>query len=507
MSASQEKKKRRDMLEDGAEPKNVKRQKSYAKRRRANITQTAIILVVIVLIIAVVIVNSSLFYTALPAVNIGGTNYTTAQFNYFYYSAYNSFASSYGDYLSYFGLDTSLPLKSQQYSEDQTWADYFEESALSTMRQITFLCDEAQKAGFALSQEGKDAVTASIEDIKANYAGYNYATVNQFVQAMYGKGATIDMVEDLMTKNYIASEYSQEIVDGYGYTGEELESYYTENKDTYDFISYRQYFFSGAADEEAGIDEETAMAEAKEQADAMVKAAVSEELFADLAYEYAAEDSKSSYEDPDSTLYRNQGQNLNTAFSEWLLDSERGYADCEVIDSTNGYYVIMYVGREDNHYNTRSARHILIKAEADEDGNYTDEAKQAAYDRAEEILDEWKAGDATEDSFAELANTYSEDGGSNTVGGLYEDIYIGQMVDEFEDFCFDEDRRYGDTGIVYGESTSYAGYHVMFYVGEGELYSDYLAENALKGEDYNAWLEAGLENYQVDTKFSFRFSK
>ena len=32
-------------------------------------------------------------------------------------------------------------------------------------------------------------------------------------------------------------------------------------------------------------------------------------------------------------------------------------------------------------------------------------------------------------------------------GGLYTDIYRGQMVSEFEDWCFDPSRQAGDTGI------------------------------------------------------------
>lgn len=48
-------------------------------------------------------------------------------------------------------------------------------------------------------------------------------------------------------------------------------------------------------------------------------------------------------------------------------------------------------------------------------------AKDAeAAQKAQDILDEWKAGDATEDSFAALANEYSQDPGSNTTGGLNE---------------------------------------------------------------------------------------
>ena len=67
--------------------------------------------------------------------------------------------------------------------------------------------------------------------------------------------------------------------------------------------------------------------------------------------------------------------------------------------------------------------------------------KAEAEQKAQDILDEWKAGAATEDSFAELANEYSEDPGSNTTGGLYEQVYQGQMVTEFNDWCFDPARQ------------------------------------------------------------------
>ena len=59
-------------------------------------------------------------------------------------------------------------------------------------------------------------------------------------------------------------------------------------------------------------------------------------------------------------------------------------------------------------------------AEAQEQAK--EDAKAAAKIKAEQILDDWKNGDATEDSFAELAKTYSDDTGSNTNGGLYEAV-------------------------------------------------------------------------------------
>ena len=157
-------------------------------------------------------------------------------------------------------------------------------------------------------------------------------------------------------------------------------------------------------------------------------------------------------------------------------------------------------------YPTIAVRHILIKAEAAEDGTYSDEAKEAAKARAEEILAEWEAGDKTEESFAALAEEYSEDTGSNTNGGLYNSVMEGQMVTEFNDFCFDESRKPGDTGIVYGESGSYAGYHVMYFVGEGDPADNETGRSYIANERMSEWLSALTDGMDVTYKFFYRLA-
>ena len=127
-----------------------------------------------------------------------------------------------------------------------------------------------------------------------------------------------------------------------------------------------------------------------------------------------------------------------------------------------------------------NVRHILIQPEGkNDDGTYTDEAWAEAEKKANELLTEWKNGEHTEDSFAFMAAESSTDSGSATNGGLYEDIYPGQMVDAFDAWCFDAARKPGDTGIV---KTEY-GYHIMYFVSTGEhaywyacAESDYLNE-------------------------------
>ena len=139
-------------------------------------------------------------------------------------------------------------------------------------------------------------------------------------------------------------------------------------------------------------------------------------------------------------------------------------------------------------------RHILIQPEAAEDGTISEEAWTAAEAKAQEILDGWKAGEATETSFGDLAEEHSTDTGSSSMGGLYEDVYPGQMVTEFNDWCFDEARQTGDTDIV---KTTY-GYHIMYFVAKSEdVYWKTLCQEAILSEKVIAMRDAMLENYEV----------
>ena len=112
-----------------------------------------------------------------------------------------------------------------------------------------------------------------------------------------------------------------------------------------------------------------------------------------------------------------------------------------------------------------SIRHILIQPEGeqDENGDYSDEAWAAAEQKANEILQEWEAGEQTEARFGELAQQYSADGSASS-GGLYENVYPGQMVTEFNDWCFDDGRGVGDYGLV---KTVY-GYHIIYFCAASE---------------------------------------
>ena len=147
-------------------------------------------------------------------------------------------------------------------------------------------------------------------------------------------------------------------------------------------------------------------------------------------------------------------------------------------------------------------RHILIMPQGGttaEDGTttYSEEEWETCRATAQAILDEYLAGDADEKRFAELANANSEDGGSNTNGGRYENVYVGQMVEPFEQWCFDETRQLGDTGLV---RTNY-GYHVMYFVGSENVWYASAKEELLSNMQAEILADA-MDNYELSIDYS-----
>ena len=147
-------------------------------------------------------------------------------------------------------------------------------------------------------------------------------------------------------------------------------------------------------------------------------------------------------------------------------------------------------------------RHILFMPETtgtDAEGNAisTEEDWAAAEAQAQEILNQWLEGEKTEISFAELAMHNTQDPGSAETGGLYENVYVGQTVPEFENWCFDETRKMGDYGIV---RTDY-GYHIMYFVGSADIWFVTAHDDMMNAAVENVVPDA-VAKYTMDVDFA-----
>lgn len=537
MSASQDKKRRQTDRTQGADKRSLAEREAAVKAKKEKTRWRAIAALLLVATILILLVSSPLLYTVTKSVTVGGYSYTNAEFQFFYNRAYSVFSYNNSGSMMYL-IDTTQSLDKQEVNvsfmsllgisvpesladvESYTWQDYFKAQALESMKFATVMYDLAIKDGYTLSEESAAEIDAEIADLATSAEEYNLTTTaDKYASMIMGKGVTTETVREMLERMKIASIYAQDKYESFEYTSDELSAYYTENKDKLDKYNYAYYFVAAekeeitkdVTDEETGetkqeTSEETnekTMADAKKLADTIAKEA--KETGFDVAVDKNTED---------GTVTEIEGAfnyNLSTLTTEWITDSSRSEGDITVIESENsGYYVLRFDEHSDNNYDMVSVRHILVMAEdTDEDSEYSDEEKAAAREAIDKIYTEWKNGDATEESFAELANEKSDDTGSNTTGGLYEDVYKYRMVEEFNDFCFAEGRKAGDTGIVLGENTNYTGYHLIYFVGEeDETFAEYLSQYGnggtgdqsvigLRNDDFSAWQTEALDNNEV----------
>ena len=188
------------------------------------------------------------------------------------------------------------------------------------------------------------------------------------------------------------------------------------------------------------------------------------------------------------------GQYFNTVYDRLepsMEELEQYYQENE--DALNA------MGIENDGSRYVNARHILIHPTGgtlnEETGNleYSQAEWETCRQQAQDLLDQWQAGDRTEDSFAALAMEYTQDTGSQSTGGLYTNIPKGRMVAPFEEWCFDESRVYGDTGLV---QTNY-GYHIMYFVSSEPVWASEL-RSQLVNERSTELVTETVENTPVE---------
>jgi len=532
MSASSKKKLRNEQQAAKLTERQLSEQKEAKKLKIYTITFVAVL--VVLLVIAVVfgitntISNSGMRERNTVALTVGGHEINNAEMNYYFIDSLNSYFSGDNAYMVQLGLlDTSLPLDEQVNPlTGQNWAEYLLEYATQNIKSNYALADAANAAGFVLPEEYAMNVDSIVSNMELYASLYGYADSAAYLKAMYGNGADMDSYRQYVETSILAQAYYNTYGENLVYEEADLRAAEAENFNKFSSFTYNYYYLTASKFLEGGTtDSEGNTTYSDEETAASIKAAeaAAKALIADIttAEELDAAISELSInaesETPvTSTLYENAlySSIASEEVAQWLSESGRKEGDMtylanevtstdsetgETITSINGYYVLYFHGVEDNTYGLKNARHILAAFEGGSYDSatgmttYTDEEKAAAKALAEEWLAQWKSGDATEESFAALANEKSADG-DGTTGGLYEDIYPGQMVAAFDAWVFDGNRKAGDTGIV---ETEY-GYHVMYYCGESDTtYRDFMIENDLRSTDISDWYTGLLENTVV----------
>ena len=529
MSASREKQ-NRQAASGQADPKTAREAQQRREEKRTNLLYGVIAAAVLVAVIASFVWRSDFIPKTTTAATIDGEKYTAAEVEYYYQTAYRNFVtnSQYSYFLSYLGLNTNATLKSQSINSTaaamlgielpdadaesaeadseadplaptgMTWHDYFLDEALDNMRVIQAALKAAEAEGFQYPAGVQAQYDDNMDALKA-VAAASGISVSQYLKGNFGAGVTEKVYGEQLMRVLRYSAYADAYQDSLTYSDSELEEAYGADRNTYDHVSYEVVSFSGAA--ESTTDDEGNTVEPTEE-----EAAAALEAAQDLAQTVLdgfqdGGDLEELANENDGTYSKNENgtYSAGSVMSEWLYDSARKSGDASTLADGTVQYVVVFHDRFRDENPTIDIRHILVPlgsgsiAEGEE--GYEDEQAQLkadAHAKAEELLAQWQSGEATEDSFAALAMKESTDG-SKYDGGLYTEVYQGQMVAEFNDWCFDTARQSGDTGVV---DTQY-GSHVMYFSGvNAARWQTQVAAN-LRTEAYTAWEEDLVKDVTV----------
>ncbi|MBQ2061326.1 MAG: peptidylprolyl isomerase [Oscillospiraceae bacterium] len=522
MSASREKKARKELAVSGMpDPKKVRQEEERKKQHRSNMLY-GIIAGVFVLAALYFLISSIWTHYVAPAkqskttaVTIDGVDYSAAEVDYYYHNLLNYWLNH--QYASYMGISASTDRATTNMSdtakmltgvdndptwkdkENVTWDEYLKDASLKTLKQVSKLSAMATEAGYTFTDEMQAELDANLKTIKDTAKSYG-VSFNTYLKYLFGSKITKDAYVKVNKEYAVANAFKDDHANALTYTESDLEAYYQEHKEELDVFSYESIFFNGVPATKKDADGKTI--EATDEEKAAAKTAAKEAADAALERFKAGEDLETIAKDYDIATYSKQDKasHSHTNVGEWLSDEKRAEGDVDVVESDPSYYVVLFHSRSRTEDRTIDVRHILFLADTsslNKDAE-TYEAdvhaiKELAKAKAEDALKKWKDGDATQDSFAALAKELSEDPGSKDNGGLYEKVYPGQMVTAFNDWCFDESRKTGDTDVV---ETSY-GYHVMYFVGDNVPYWQFVADSQLRDTDQNKWLEEQVANVTV----------
>lgn len=515
MSASREKQLRQEKIGQ-SDPKTAREAQQRKQEKRSNTLYGVIAIVFVVVALASILWRSNILTRSATAATIDGEKYTAAEVNFFYQNAYRNFYNNYYYYMAYgmLSLDTSADLKSQEITENdaamlgveagQTWHDFFVDQALDQMAAIQNALKQADADGFTYPAGIQAQYQDSMASLKAAAAASN-VSVDQYLSGNFGSTMTEKVYGEQLTRILKYDAYTSAYADSLTYDEATLEKTYAADSNSYDKVAYESITVLGSAASTTDADGNT-VDPTDEEKDAAKKAAkdAADEMLA--AYcdgkkleSLADSNDKATYNNNDGTTY------VGDVLTEWLFDNARKDGDSTVLESGTTYYVAVFHNRFRDEYPTIDVRHILIQPATGElsegDAGYEEEQaalKADAKAQAEQILSDWQAGEATEDSFAALAVEKSTDTGSKYNGGLYSQVYQGQMVPAFNDWCFDSSRKSGDTGVV---ETNY-GYHIMYFVGENLPRWQVQVSDMLKDEDYADWVTALTANSSIEQNSS-----
>lgn len=464
-----------------------------------------------VVVLGLVLWNQGVFSKTVPAFTIDNQAYTANEVQMFY--TQSLYSALMGQLLPGEGGEAysfGTPAQDQLYSTSPnfvTWHEFFVQESVNSLAQIYAISEEAKASGFTIPEEGKEELAAITLQLDTGWVGY-YANKAAYIRGAYGEEMTESRYLDLMEREVLANYYQQSIYDSFSFTSSDLDSYYTENQDELDVITFTQFQFSTQpldleTDEDglelAATEEQIAAFNADKEemgllADSLIEAVESGTSWDAIEAEFAP--SASDYFVSQDWLATYLSSNAD--FGAWLLDEEREPLETTKTGSGVGYnatYVVtVYEDRTRADEITSNLHHIYWEVPTTDDEVVTEEDWLAAEEEATAWVENWISSGADLEEFANYAIANSKDTNTASVGGLMEHFSsFNSTTDTFTKDCVDwasnEERDSGDYTLIRNEEGTTPGISILYFENWNVSIWEVIAENSLLALSLEAWIE------------------
>ena len=511
-----------DSKSDKAGRKLARTQKEEKARRKSRITIITVISVLLLVSAFAITINSNFIRRTLPVVTIDGIGFSAAKFEFFVNSEYIDFVNMMSQFQGSDGLPQrplsgKVRYENPETGEKETWAEFFIASALMRMTNFVSVYNAAKEAGFELSDEHYDQIEFEITMAEMEAIMNQHPSLNSLLQLMYGHGMNEKLYREILEFTTLISAYSEFVRESFSFTADEKYEFYSEHRNDFDVFGFRIFYVNpehiDPSEYESGEDYTDAREAAIEEARARAAKIVADGINSAEEFIAAAEEEYGHDADWLGEVVYRSGETLDEIYKDWLLSESRSYGDVTSFDTDSGAIVIYYASRDGNDYPTVGMRQILIKREpvnpemfpeGENDPEYIaalELSDAEANERAEHVLSLFIAAGKTEEALIGLMEEYQQDGSIdgeylNITKYTYQSSHFRAMkvVPEIEEWLFDESRTVGDSALINSKDH---GYHLVYFIGYGDLFFELIAEDKLRTRDHSEWLESLPEGTPV----------
>ena len=382
--------------------------------------------------------------------------------------------------VDFYNIDLEASLKDQIYDGEVTWFDNFADMSIEYMTRVLYLCEGAKAAGVELSEEDLEQIEDAVDSYVRYANDYGYSEQEYFT-LIFGSGVNQDILREYYKKDALAMRYENQLVKSYEFSDKELEEAAKKERNSFYTIDYLSFMFDEDEDKgaRAAAQDLAKITDAEE-----FKTFVNDYMVNTLLYKSEEVDGvKLSYE---HKYYDEYSDFSKKAFAE---NAKAGLTHVKE-NEVDGQYTVYLLTKAPTlrEVLTKNVRMLAINTESHET---VAKAKAAA----EELLQEWKDGKATEESFTELIKEHSDNSVGKVNGGMYENLSAEDSYpQELNEWLYSEDTKKGSTLIFKDEGF----YYIAYFCSDGETKWKIDAKELLTNEKYTKEQEELSKKYTVE---------